>query len=79
MSADRIRLNEQAWVRQHLDALVAPHTHDNDMLADTLSVDLRPLDAPYCELMRAVWADVPVTWEGLHPVAAAPPGVGTAG
>ena len=38
VSADRIRLNEQAWVRQHLDALVAPDTHDNDMLADTLSV-----------------------------------------
>jgi electron transport complex protein RnfG len=38
VSADRIRLNEQAWIRQHLDALVAPGSHDNDMLADTISV-----------------------------------------
>ena len=38
VSADRIRLNEQAWIRQHLDALVPPDTHDNDMLADKIEV-----------------------------------------
>ena len=31
---DRIVHNEQAWIQQRLDALVAPATHDNDLLTD---------------------------------------------
>jgi electron transport complex protein RnfG len=35
---DRIASNEQAWIRQRLDALVPPATHDNDVLADSIAV-----------------------------------------
>ena len=35
---DRIASNEQAWIRQRLDALVPPATHDNDLLADSIAV-----------------------------------------
>jgi electron transport complex protein RnfG len=38
VSGDRIRLNEQAWIREHLDALVPRDAHDNDMLADKIEV-----------------------------------------
>jgi electron transport complex protein RnfG len=34
----RIVRNEQAWIQQRLDALVAPATHDNDLLADSIAV-----------------------------------------
>jgi electron transport complex protein RnfG len=34
----RIARNEQAWIRQHLDALVPPASHDNDLLGDAISV-----------------------------------------
>jgi Na+-translocating ferredoxin:NAD+ oxidoreductase subunit G len=34
----RIARNEQAWIQQHLDALVPPATHDNDLLTDDISV-----------------------------------------
>ena len=35
---ERIASNEQAWIKQRLDALVAPETHDNDLLADSIAV-----------------------------------------
>jgi electron transport complex protein RnfG len=35
---DRIVHNEQAWIQQRLDALVAPATHDNDLLTDSIAV-----------------------------------------
>ena len=35
---DRIARNQQAWIKQHLDALVAPESYDNDPLADTIEV-----------------------------------------
>ena len=35
---ERIASNEQAWIRQRLDALVPPATHDNDLLADSIAV-----------------------------------------
>jgi len=35
---DRIARNAQAWIQQHLDALVPPHLHDNDLLNDTIAV-----------------------------------------
>jgi electron transport complex protein RnfG len=62
VSADRIRLNEQAWIRQHLDALVPPDTHDNDMLADKIEVtapDLFGTPAPVV-VYRARKANQPV-------------------
>ena len=34
----RIARNEQAWIQQHLDALVPPSMHDNDLLGDAISV-----------------------------------------
>lgn len=38
VTRDRIARNQQAWIKQHLDTLVAPHSYDNDPLADTLEV-----------------------------------------
>jgi electron transport complex protein RnfG len=35
---ERIANNEQAWIRQRLDALVPPATHDNDLLDDSIAV-----------------------------------------
>jgi len=34
----RIARNEQAWIQEHLDALVPPTSHDNDLLGDAVSV-----------------------------------------
>ena len=34
----RIERNEQAWIQQHLDALVPPQSHDNDLLTDVIDV-----------------------------------------
>jgi H+/Na+-translocating ferredoxin:NAD+ oxidoreductase subunit G len=34
----RIARNEQAWIQQHLDALVPPPSHDNDLLSDAIGV-----------------------------------------
>lgn len=38
VTRERIAANEQAWIRQRLDALVAPDMHDNDLLADSITV-----------------------------------------
>ena len=38
LTRERIVSNEQAWIRQRLDALVPPATHDNDLLADSIAV-----------------------------------------
>lgn len=35
---ERIDRERQAWIKQHLDALVPPDSHDNDLLADTITV-----------------------------------------
>lgn len=35
---DRIARNQQAWIKEHLDALVAPGRYDNDPLLDTIAV-----------------------------------------
>src|SRR5687767_4799939 len=32
---DRIARNQQAWIKEHLDALVPPQSYDNDPLTDT--------------------------------------------
>jgi Na+-translocating ferredoxin:NAD+ oxidoreductase subunit G len=38
LTRERIADNEQAWIKQRLDALVAPDSHDNDLLADSIAV-----------------------------------------
>lgn len=38
ITRERIVHNEQAWIRQRLDALVPPAMHDNDLLADSIAV-----------------------------------------
>jgi electron transport complex protein RnfG len=38
LTRDRIARNQQVWIKQHLDALVAPESYDNDPLLDTTEV-----------------------------------------
>jgi Na+-translocating ferredoxin:NAD+ oxidoreductase subunit G len=38
LTRERIAANEQAWIKQRLDALVKPDSHDNDLLADSIVV-----------------------------------------
>lgn len=38
ITRDRIVHNQQAWIKEHLDALVAPENYDNDPLTDTIEV-----------------------------------------
>ncbi|WP_129777170.1 electron transport complex subunit RsxG [Peristeroidobacter soli] len=38
VTRDRIAHNQQAWIKQHLDALVPPESYDNDPLTDTTEV-----------------------------------------
>lgn len=38
VTRDRIERNQQAWIKQHLDALIAPQSYDNDPLSDTIEV-----------------------------------------
>jgi len=38
LTRDRIARNQQAWIKQHLDALVPAQSYDNDPLADTTEV-----------------------------------------
>src|SRR3954451_21814707 len=35
---ERITSNEQAWIRQRLDALVPPMTHDSVLLTDSIAL-----------------------------------------
>ena len=35
---DRTARNQQAWIKEHLDALVAPQSYDNDPLTDTIEL-----------------------------------------
>jgi H+/Na+-translocating ferredoxin:NAD+ oxidoreductase subunit G len=67
---DRIASNEQAWIRQRLDALVPPGTHDNDLLADSITVtapDLLGSPQPV-KIYRARRAGAPVA-AVLRPIA----------
>ena len=38
LTRDRIARNQEVWIKQHLDALVAPQSYDNDPLTDTTEV-----------------------------------------
>ena len=67
---ERIASNEQAWIRQRLDALVPPGTHDNDLLADSIAViapDLLGSSQPV-KIYRARRAGAPVA-AVLQPIA----------
>jgi electron transport complex protein RnfG len=39
LTRSRIERNEQAWIQQHLEALVPASSHDNDLLEDSISVE----------------------------------------
>jgi len=58
-------LAELRWERATLDAATE--------LGDRWRVDLGPLEAPHCDVLRDIWRDVAVTWEGGVPVRRAPP------
>lgn len=62
LTRDRIATNEQAWIKQRLDALVAPGTYDNDLLADSISVTAPDLlgSAQPVRIYRARRAGAPV-------------------
>ena len=67
---DRIASNEQAWIKQRLDALVPPSAHDNDLLTDSISVtapDLLGSSQPV-KIYRARRAGSPVA-AVLRPIA----------
>jgi electron transport complex protein RnfG len=59
---DRIANNQQAWIKQRLDALVAPGTYDNDLLADSIAVTAPDLlgSAQPVRIYRARRAGAPV-------------------
>lgn len=38
LTRERIARNQQAWIKQHMDALVPPQSYDNDPLTDTTEV-----------------------------------------
>jgi hypothetical protein len=42
-------------------------------LGDHVTLDLGVLGRPYCDLMREVWAAVPVAWSDGHAIAQPPP------
>ncbi|HEY7642122.1 MAG TPA: electron transport complex subunit RsxG [Steroidobacteraceae bacterium] len=58
----RIAHNEQAWIQQRLDALVAPATYDNDLLTDSIAVRAPDLlgTAQPVRIYRARRAGAPV-------------------
>jgi Na+-translocating ferredoxin:NAD+ oxidoreductase subunit G len=71
ITRDRIARNQQAWIRQHLDTLVPPHSYDNDPLTDTLQVSSRDLlgsaQAVTAYRMRKAGAPVAVAIRSMAP------------
>ena len=62
VTRDRIARSQQVWIKQHLDALIAPGEYDNDPLIDTIEVtapDLLGTAAPVTAY-RARKAGAPV-------------------
>lgn len=61
-TAERIAHNEQAWIRQHLEALIPAASHDNDLLADSIDVSAPELaeNARPVRIYRARRAGRPV-------------------
>lgn len=62
LTRERIASNEQAWIKQRLDALVAPDSHDNDLLADSIAVTAPDLlgSAQPVKIYRARHGGAPV-------------------
>lgn len=71
VTQDRIARNQQVWIKQHLDALVAPQSYDNDPLVDTIEVaapDLLGTSAPVTAYrMRKSGAPVAVAIRSIAP------------
>jgi electron transport complex protein RnfG len=71
VTRDHIARNQQAWIKQHLDALVSPASYDNDPLIDTLQVtapDLLGSAAPVTAYrMRKSGAPVAVAIRSVAP------------
>src|SRR5262245_27271718 len=67
---ERITHDEQAWIQERLDALVAPQSHDNDLLSDRITVtapDLLGISEPVT-IYRARMGGQPVA-AVLHTIA----------
>ena len=47
--------------------------HAGTELGQHISLDLSVFERSYCELVREVWASVPVVWKGGLPVRLPPP------
>ncbi len=69
-------------VRIHRGAVHGPARHllaDGDRviavseLGDQAALDVAPMRASYCDLLRAIWAEVPVVWTGDGPTVTPPP------
>lgn len=71
LTQDRIARNQQVWIKQHLDALVAPQDYDNDPLVDTIEVtapDLLGTSVPVTAYrMRKSGAPVAVAIRSVAP------------
>lgn len=71
LTRDRIARNQQAWIKQHLDALVMPQSYDNDPLIDTTEVaapDLLGTSAPVTAYrMRKAGLPVAVAIRSIAP------------
>lgn len=71
LTQDRIARNQQVWIKQHLDALVAPQDYDNDPLVDTIEVtapDLLGTSVPVTAYrMRKSGAPVAVAIRSIAP------------
>jgi Na+-translocating ferredoxin:NAD+ oxidoreductase subunit G len=62
LTRDRITHNEQAWIQQRLDALIAPGSYDNDPLTDAIAVTSPQLlgSTQPVQVYRARRGEVPV-------------------
>jgi electron transport complex protein RnfG len=71
LTRDRIARNQQAWIKQHLDALVAPQSYDNDPLTDITAItapDLLGTTAPVAVYrMRKAGLPVAVAIRSIAP------------
>jgi electron transport complex protein RnfG len=71
LTRDRIARNQQVWIKQHLDALVAPQSYDNDPLTDITEItapDLLGTTAPVTAYrMRKAGLPVAVAIRSIAP------------
>lgn len=71
VTRERIARNQEAWIKEHLDALVSPQDYDNDPLTDTTEVsapDLLGTASPVTAYrMRKAGAPVAVAIRSIAP------------